>query len=127
MHEKRSHIGLFMFMVYFLSFTLHAMPSMILGEVQIKKECPNKKKSLSSEIKPFTQIHGQFERFADDENQEKEKPLEVSICPVLSALILNVYEIDFTSKVREISNVIYSPFPYISPILENIHKPPQLA
>lgn len=126
-YKKRSHIALFMFMVYFLSFTLHAMPAMMLGEVQIKKECPNKKKLRSSEIKSFDQLPDQFKKSTDNQQQENETPAEVSICSTSSAFILNDYRISFSPTIVKGPNIIFFSSHYQSLVLENTHQPPQLA
>ncbi len=125
MNQKKVHIALFMLMVYSLSFTVQAMPSLVLGDVQVKKECPNKKNAASADSDIFDQATEQFTKSTDDQDKQDERPAEVSVCSTSSVFLINDYHLKSSRRVLEKATVVFSPSYYKSPVLESIQEPPQ--
>lgn len=128
-HQKKSHIALIMFMVYFVSFTMHAMPSLRLGETRIIKECLTKKKLRSSELVSSGKSAESFENTETpgDNEPKDDRPLEISICPTTPVFILSYPKVEFRVEILEKVQIAFLPSCYDSPSLENLQEPPRAA
>lgn len=127
MQHKKQYISFFLLLLYVVSFSMIPLPAMAIGEIQFKKECPNKNKKAKfvSEVQSSKSTSAEKIQLDLGKQNVPASSAKVSLCSQTTVFIVKESDLMLRNTFVQERNLGFFPKIYESPYLSTLESPPK--